>query len=179
MVVCDGPTEDSTTKFWQMVWDEGCTYLVMLTPQDGDVREHCLCDIMGHFPACSLPPSPSLRSSLPLSLSPFLPFSLSPFLPPLPLPHSQYHCYWPNFGSLRQYGNLIVEVEEESAEHVYTTRKLILTDAKVAVSTLCSLEHAVDTLCSLEHAVDTLCSLEYAVDTPCSSRSCGRHPVQF
>ena len=152
MVVCDGPTEDSTTKFWQMVWDEGCTYLVMLTPQDGDVREHCLCDIMGHFPACSLPPSP-----LPPFLPPSLSFSLSPFLPPLPLPHSQYHCYWPNFGSLRQYGNLIVEVEEESAEHVYTTRKLILTDAKVAVSTLCSLEHA--------------------VDTPCSSRACGRHPV--
>ena len=37
MVVCDGPTEDSTAKFWQMVWDEGCTYLIMLTPQDEDV----------------------------------------------------------------------------------------------------------------------------------------------
>ena len=37
MVVCDGPTEDSTVKFWQMVWDEGCTYLIMLTPQDEDV----------------------------------------------------------------------------------------------------------------------------------------------
>ena len=48
--------------------------------------------------------------------------------------HSQYYCYWPNFGSLRQYGNLIGEVEEESAEHVYTTRKLVLTDAKVYCS---------------------------------------------
>ena len=40
-------------------------------------------------------------------------------------------CYWPNFGSLQQYGNFIVEVEEESAEHVYTTRKILLTDNKV------------------------------------------------
>ena len=37
MVVCDGPTEDSTAKFWQMVWDEGCIYLIMLTPQDEDM----------------------------------------------------------------------------------------------------------------------------------------------
>ena len=37
IVVCDGPTEESTAKFWQMVWDEGCTYVVMLTPVDGEV----------------------------------------------------------------------------------------------------------------------------------------------
>ena len=57
--------------------------------------------------------------------------------------HAQYHRYWPNFGSLRQYGNLIVEVEEESAEHVYTTRKLVLTDTKVYCSLpkLSSVEH--------------------------------------
>ena len=120
MVVCDGPTEDSTAKFWQMVWDERCTYLIMLTPQDGDVREHRLCDITS-----------------------LLVHSLPPSLPPSSLT-SQYHCYWPNFGSLRQYGNLIVEVEEESAEHVYTTRKLLLTDSKVAVNILFS----PDTLCS-------------------------------
>ena len=49
MVVCDGPTEDSTAEFWQMVWDERCTYLIMLTPQDGDVSLPVTvipCDIM-------------------------------------------------------------------------------------------------------------------------------------
>ena len=151
MVVCDGPTEDSTAKFWQMVWDERCAYLIMLTPQDGDVREHRLCDIM--------------------SLTSLLVHSFIPSLPPS-LPPSQYHCYWPNFGSLRQYGNLIVEVEEESAEHVYTTRKLLLTDSKVAVNILSSLDHAVDTQCSLDtqYSLDTLCSLDtqYSLDTLCS-----------
>ena len=55
-----------------------------------------------------------------------------------------------------------MEVEEESAEHVYTTRKLLLTDSKVAVNILSSLDHAVDTLCSLDTqcSLDTLCSLD-------------------
>ena len=65
MVVCDGPTEDSTAKFWQMVWDERCAYLIMLTPQDGDVREHRLCDIM------------SLTSLLVHSFPPSLPHSIT------------------------------------------------------------------------------------------------------
>ena len=36
-IVADGPSNESTRKFWQMVWDENCTCIVMLTPIDDEV----------------------------------------------------------------------------------------------------------------------------------------------
>lgn len=36
-VVADGPQEKNTNKFWQMVWDQDCAYIIMLTPLDAEV----------------------------------------------------------------------------------------------------------------------------------------------
>ena len=33
-IVAEGPQESTTAKFWQVVWDEDCNFVVMLTPQD-------------------------------------------------------------------------------------------------------------------------------------------------
>ena len=33
-IVAEGPQESSAAKFWQVVWDEDCNFVVMLTPQD-------------------------------------------------------------------------------------------------------------------------------------------------
>ena len=33
-IVAEGPQESTTAKFWQVVWDEDCSIVVMLTPQD-------------------------------------------------------------------------------------------------------------------------------------------------
>ena len=38
--------------------------------------------------------------------------------------------YWPESGCV-QHGGIVVEVESESAEHLYTRRKIKLTNAKV------------------------------------------------
>ena len=37
-VVADGPQERNAGKFWQMVWDQDCSYVIMLTPYDDKVR---------------------------------------------------------------------------------------------------------------------------------------------
>ena len=43
LVVADGPEESNAAKFWQMVWDQDCVYIIMLTPLDGDVcRDTCV-----------------------------------------------------------------------------------------------------------------------------------------
>jgi protein tyrosine phosphatase len=77
-VVADGPEEGNAGKFWQMVWDQDCTFLIMLTPLD-----------------------------------------------------AQYYTYWPGKGEKEMFGNIQVAVEEESAEHYYTTRVISLSNAKV------------------------------------------------
>ena len=40
-VVADGPSLESAARFWQMVWDEDCSYIVMLTPLDTEVGGAC------------------------------------------------------------------------------------------------------------------------------------------
>jgi protein tyrosine phosphatase len=77
-IVADGPTEDNVAKFWQMVWDQDCSDLIMLTPLDAD-----------------------------------------------------YYSYWPGKGEQETYGNICVAVEEEIAEHYYTTRVISISNAKV------------------------------------------------
>ena len=51
----------------------------------------------------------------------------------VPFPPSQFYCYWPSSQGQEQHGNVVVEVTEESAEHLYTTRTITLTNAKVVV----------------------------------------------
>ena len=36
-IAADIPTPESAARFWQMVWDQGCSYIVMLTPLDAEV----------------------------------------------------------------------------------------------------------------------------------------------
>ena len=36
-IAADIPTPESAARFWQMVWDQGCSYIVMLTPLDAQV----------------------------------------------------------------------------------------------------------------------------------------------
>ena len=36
-IVAEGPQESTTAKFWQVVWDEDCCLVVMLTPQDSEL----------------------------------------------------------------------------------------------------------------------------------------------
>ena len=40
LVMADGPEENTAAKFWQMVWDQDCAYIIMLTPLDAHV---CVC----------------------------------------------------------------------------------------------------------------------------------------
>jgi protein tyrosine phosphatase len=80
-VVADGPQERNAGKFWQMVWDQDCSYVIMLTPHD-----------------------------------------------------AKYYSYWPTKGEHETYGNIKVTVEEESAEHYYTTRVVSIANAKLGVS---------------------------------------------
>ena len=48
--------------------------------------------------------------------------ALSPF---------QLYPYWPVAGEQVQHGNVIVQVERETEEHLYTRREIKLTNAKV------------------------------------------------
>ena len=36
-IVAEGPQESTSAKFWQVVWDEDCSLVVMLTPQDSEL----------------------------------------------------------------------------------------------------------------------------------------------
>ena len=36
-IIADGPEENNAAKFWQMVWDQDCAYIIMLTPLDANV----------------------------------------------------------------------------------------------------------------------------------------------
>ena len=36
-IAADIPTPESAARFWQMVWDQGCSYIIMLTPLDTEV----------------------------------------------------------------------------------------------------------------------------------------------
>ena len=52
----------------------------------------------------------------------------------------QLYTYWPPVGEHAQYGNIIVEVENESEEHFYTKREIKLTNAKVVCTCMhCSI----------------------------------------
>ena len=48
-VLMEGPDSQTASKFWEVVWDQGCGYIVMLTPLDAErVRRACLCGC-GHM----------------------------------------------------------------------------------------------------------------------------------
>ena len=38
-IIAEGPQDSTTAKFWQVVWDEDCSLVVMLTPQDSEQVE--------------------------------------------------------------------------------------------------------------------------------------------
>ena len=45
-IVADGPEESTIVKFWQMVWDQDCSCLIMLTPLDAHV---CIIHVHGIY----------------------------------------------------------------------------------------------------------------------------------
>ena len=47
--------------------------------------------------------------------------------------HTQYYSYWPGKGEQEAFGNILVTVEEETAEHYYTTRVITVSNTKVVV----------------------------------------------
>ena len=47
--------------------------------------------------------------------------------------HTQYYSYWPGKGEQEAFGNILVTVEEETAEHYYTTRVVTVSNTKVVV----------------------------------------------
>ena len=36
LVLADGPDEMTAPRFWEMIWDYNCAYIIMLTPLDAD-----------------------------------------------------------------------------------------------------------------------------------------------
>ena len=52
------------------------------------------------------------------------------------LTHAQHYSYWPGKGQRETFSNICVAVEEENAEHFYTTRVISVSNAKVVVHSL-------------------------------------------